>query len=146
MADFRHLTREEARERAGRAARFLAADGRVRLVFLFGSAADPAREAVRDVDLAVLTDPMEFQEILRLWGELTLAAEGEVDLVWLNEAPPVFAREVTDGECLYADPPEIEPEFVTRARMQYLDFKHYLDEQWRILRERQKERQDGLQA
>jgi predicted nucleotidyltransferase len=134
MADFRHVTREEARRRAERAARFLAADGRVRLIFLFGSAADPDRTAVRDVDLAVLTDPMEFQDFLRLWGETTLAAEGEIDLVWLNEAPPVLAREVTGGD------------FVTRARMQYLDFKHYLDEQWRILRERQKERQNGLQA
>lgn len=146
MADFRHVTREEARRRAERAARFLAADGRVRLIFLFGSAADPDRTAVRDVDLAVLTDPMEFQDFLRLWGETTLAAEGEIDLVWLNEAPPVLAREVTGGECLYADPPEAETDFVTRARMQYLDFKHYLDEQWRILRERQKERQNGLQA
>jgi predicted nucleotidyltransferase len=146
MADFRHLTREEARERAERAARFLAADRRVRLVFLFGSAADPDRAASRDVDLAILTDPMEFHDFMGLWGEVTLAAEGEIDLVWLNEAPPVLAREVTDGECLYADPPEAETEFVTRARMQYLDFKHYLDEQWRIMRERQKERQDGLQA
>jgi predicted nucleotidyltransferase len=47
------LTSVAARERAERASRALAADPRVRLVFLFGSAADPDRRSVGDVDLAV---------------------------------------------------------------------------------------------
>lgn len=141
------LSPEAARDRAERAARALAADPRVRLVFFFGSAADPARTLpVRDVDLAVLTTPA-----LDLWARLDLAAAvareagGEIDLVPLNDAPVVLAREVADtGRCLYADPPELETDFVTRARMRYLDFKPYLEEQWRISGERLEERLRGL--
>jgi hypothetical protein len=42
------LSSAAARERAERAARRLSADSRVRLVCLFGSAADPAASAVGD--------------------------------------------------------------------------------------------------
>jgi uncharacterized protein len=141
------LSPEAARDRAERAARALAADPRVRLVFFFGSAADPGRTLpVRDVDLAVLTTPA-----LDLWARLDLGAAvareagGEIDLVPLNDAPVVLAREVADtGRCLYADPPELETAFVTRARMRYLDFKPYLEEQWRISGERLEERLRGL--
>lgn len=146
MADFVRISKEVARALAERAARFLAADPRVRLVFLFGSTADPDRPSVRDVDLAVLTHPMDFWDLMRLQADASLAARGDFDLVWLNEAPPVLAREVTFGECLYADPPELETEFVTRAHMKYLDWKWYLDEQYRISGERLEELLNGLPA
>jgi predicted nucleotidyltransferase len=144
MADFVRIPKEAARALAELAARFLAADPRVRLVFLFGSTAAPDRPSVRDVDLAVLTDPMDFWDLMRLRADATLAARGEFDLVWLNEAPPVLAREVTFGECLYTDPPELETEFVTRTQMKYLDWKWYLDEQYRISGERLEDLLNGL--
>ncbi|HYH46742.1 MAG TPA: nucleotidyltransferase domain-containing protein [Thermoanaerobaculia bacterium] len=141
------LTPEAARDRAERAARVLAADPRVRLVFFFGSAADPNRTLpVRDVDLAVLTTPaLDLSARLDLAAAVAREAGGEIDLVPLNDAPVVLAREVADtGRCLYADPPELETDFVTRARMRYLDFKPYLEEQWRISGERLEERLHGL--
>lgn len=139
---------EVARERAERAARFLAADPRVKLVFFFGSAADPDwKIPVRDVDLAILTDPpLDFRDFLRLRDRTAAAVEGDVDLVSLNEAGVVLAREVADsGRCLYANPPDLETDFICRARMQYFDFKYYLDKQWRISGERLEERLRGLQ-
>lgn len=148
MRDFLRLTHTEARERAERAARVLAVDERVRLVFLFGSAAHPNRRPTRDLDLAVLTDPMGFEDLMRLRDQAVDAAPGEIiDLVWLNEAPPVLAWEVAEtGICLYSSPPEAEVDFVCRARMEYFDFKHFVDRQWQLVRERQKERQRGLPA
>ncbi|HSK75912.1 MAG TPA: nucleotidyltransferase domain-containing protein [Thermoanaerobaculia bacterium] len=137
-----------ARERAERAARFLAADPRVKLVFFFGSAADPDRKIpVRDVDVAILTDPpLDLWELLGLREDVALAVGGAIDLVSLNEAGVVLTREVADtGRCLYANPPELETDFVCRARMRYFDFKYYLDEQWRMLGERLEERLHGLQ-
>lgn len=118
----------------------------MRLVFLFGSAADRAREAVRDVDLAVLTDHR-----LGLYEELDLRADAareagmdDIDLVSLDRASVVLAHEVAEtGICLYANPPESEEEFVARARMRYFDFKYYLDEQWKIIGERIEERRRG---
>lgn len=138
---------EVARERAERAARGLAADPRVRLVFLFGSAADPERTLpVRDVDIAVVTDaPLGLYELLDLRARVVDEAGGEIDLVPLNEAGVLLIHEVVDtGRCLYADPPEMETEFVTRARMRYFDFKYYLDQQWKLSGQRVEERIHGL--
>lgn len=149
MVEISRIPPEVARERAERAARFLAADPRVKLVFLFGSAADPDREIpVRDVDLGVLTDPpLDLWDLLRLGEDAALHAGGDIDLVSLNDAGVVLAHEVAEtGRCLYAGPPELETEFVTRARMQYFDFKHFLDLQWRISGERLEERLRGLQG
>lgn len=135
-----------ARERARSAASVLARDARVRLVFLFGSAADPTREAVRDVDLAILTDRrLGLYEELNLRADAAREAGGDVDLVSLNRASIVLAHEVAEtGICLYAESPEMEGEFVTRARMRYFDFKPYLEEQWKLLGERLEERRRGF--
>ena len=136
---------DHARQCAQRAAQRLARDRRVRLVYLFGSAADRARPVVRDVDLAVLTDPpLAPDELLRVRADLVLAVGGEIDLVSLNDASVVLAWEVADsGECLYASDPDVEVDFVTRARARYWDFKPFLDEQWRLAGQRLEERQRG---
>jgi len=136
---------EHARRLAEHAAQHLAHDPRVRLVYLFGSAADPSRTTVRDVDLAVLTDPPLAQdELLRLRANLVLAVGGDFDLVSLNDASVVLAWEVADGgDCLYARDPDVEVEFVTRARARFWDFKPFLDEQWRLAGRRLEERRRG---
>lgn len=146
MFEIPKISPEDARARAERAAGFLAADPRVKLIFLFGSAADPDRKIpVGDVDIAILTEPaLDFQELLRLRADAVDAAGGEIDLVHLNEAGVILTHEVAEtGICLYSDPPDLETEFVCRAIMRYLDFKPYFDEQWRIAGERLAERRRG---
>jgi len=139
------LGAEAARQVAERAAHELARDPRVRLVYLFGSAADVERTTVRDVDLAVLTEPpLSQDELLRMRADLVLATEPVIDLISLNDAPVVLAWEVADsGRCLYARDADAETEFVTRARTHYWDFKPFLDEQWRLAGERLQERRRG---
>jgi predicted nucleotidyltransferase len=72
-------------------------------VYLFGSAAQSDRDLVRDVDLAVLTDPaLSLDELMRLRADLVTAVGPGIDLVSLNDASVVLAREVADtGQCLY---------------------------------------------
>ncbi len=139
------LSPEDALRTAQHAAEFLARDPRVRLVYLFGSAADRRRTAVRDVDLAIMTiQPLTVDELLGLRADLVLQVGGEIDLVSLNDAPIVLAWEVADsGRCLYASDPDVEVEFVTRARARYWDFKPFLDEQWRLAGQRLEERRRG---
>lgn len=141
------LTAEEARRRTARAADRLRADPRVRLVVLFGSAAHGNADA-GDVDLAIWTEPtLSSDELLRLRADLVDAAGGGIDLVSLNRASVVLAREVADtGVFLHASPPEAEIEFVTRARARYWDFKPFLEEQWRLAGERLAERRRGPAA
>ena len=147
MYEIPKISPEAARARAERAARSLAADPRVKLVFLFGSAADPDRKIpVGDVDLAILTEPsLDFRAFLDLRADTVTAAGGEIDLVLLNEAGVILTHEVAEtGICLYSDPPDLETEFVCRAIMRYLDFKPYFREQWRLAGDRLKERLHGL--
>jgi predicted nucleotidyltransferase len=138
-----------ARERAAHAARLLAADPRVRLVYLFGSAADPDRPAdlgVRDIDLAVLTDPpLSGRELLDLHADLTLELGDCLDLVSLNRDAPLLQHEVTQaGRCLYAAEPGVEEDFRARVHLRWLDWKYFLDIQWRNSGERLEERRRGL--
>jgi hypothetical protein len=139
------ISSKGVRQVAERVAQQLAADPRVRLVYLFGSAADSERATVRDVDVAVLTaPPISADELLRLRADLVLATGAEVDLVSLNDAPVVLAWEVAEsGHCLYARDADAETEFVTGARSRYWDFKPFLDEQWRLSGARLQERQRG---
>jgi predicted nucleotidyltransferase len=148
MEPFRHVAAVEARAAADRAAEVLARDTRVQLVYLFGSAADPDRNLVRDVDLAVLTDPaLSLDELLRLRADVVVGAGAPIDLVSLNDAPIVLAHEVAaSGKCLYARDPDVETEFVTRAHARYWDFKPFLEEQWRLTGERLEERRRGPQT
>jgi predicted nucleotidyltransferase len=148
MEPFRHVAAEEACGAADRTAQVLARDTRVQLVYLFGSAADPDRKLVRDVDLAVLTDPaLPLDELMRLRADVVVAAGAPVDLVSLNDAPIVLAHEVAaSGKCLYARDPDVEIEFVTRAHARYWDFKPFLELQWRLTGERLEERRHGPQT
>ncbi|MEA2627166.1 MAG: uncharacterized protein QOD06_3211 [Candidatus Binatota bacterium] len=129
---------DEAVAAAERAAAILASDPNVRLVYLFGSAADVARSAVRDVDLAVLTDvPMSLDRLLRLQADLRASVGAAIEIVSLNDPPVVLAHEIAEtGRCLYAKDADVEVDFVTRARSRYWDFKPFLEEQWRVAGER----------
>lgn len=142
------LTGDAARAAAARAARRLAAEPSVRLVYLFGSAADPRRATVRDVDLAVLCRPrLDLEALLRLRADAVAAAGAPVDLVSLNDAGVVLAWEVAEtGRCLFARDDDDEVGFVTRARARYWDFRPFLEAQWQLAGERLAERVRGPAA
>lgn len=138
MSPLATLDAGRARQIAERAARRLKRDPRIRLVYLYGSAARPGAGRVRDVDLALSADPpFDLDELLRLRADLVAEIRGPLELVSLEDASIVLAHEVADsGICLHADPPEAETDFVVRARARYWDFKPFLEEQWRLAGER----------
>ena len=142
MSEMRRLSGAEARHAACSAAEVLRSDPRVQLIYLFGSVADAVRSP-RDVDLAVLTErALPLDELMRLRADAVTAAGGvPIDLVSLNDASVVLAHEIADtGECLFARSPDIEVDFVTRARARYWDFKPFLEDQWRLAGQRLEER------
>lgn len=126
-----------------RAIGILSADPRVRLVYLFGSAARPGPAAPRDLDLAVSArPPLASAEWPPLQGRLQEALPGlPVDLVSLDEASIVLAHEIVEGgRCLYARSPDDETELVTRTRMRWFDWLPVRERQWRASAERLEER------
>jgi predicted nucleotidyltransferase len=132
----------QAHEAATRAATLLARRRDVRLVYVYGSGAEPGRRTARDVDLVLLTDrALTLDELVRLRAELGRVVPVDLDLVSLNDASIVLAHEVVESwRCLYARAPELETEFVTRTRARYWDFQPFRVEQWRLLGERLDER------
>lgn len=145
MARFGRIPADVARQAAAKAAAALGEDSRVELVYLFGSAADDGRCDAGDVDIAVLTEPpLALDELMRLRADLIAITGAGIDLILLNDASVVLAHEVADsGRCLYARTPDLEVDFVTRARSRYWDFKPFLDEQWRLAGERLEARRNG---
>jgi predicted nucleotidyltransferase len=137
-----------ARAAATEVARRLAADPRVELVYLFGSATDDDVRRVRDVDIAVLARPrLSFEELLRMRADLVVTTGAPIDLVPLDAAGVVLAHEIAQhGRCLYARVPDAAQEFVARARMRFLDWRPFRDEQWRAAGERAAERRGGAQG
>jgi len=135
----------DARGVAERAARLLAADPRVQLVYLFGSGADPTATTVEDVDIAVWTDPpIDDDGLMRRRADLVGDLHAPIDLVPLNRASIVLAHEIAEhGRCLFARTPEVETEFVVRARARYWDFRPLLETQWRHAGQRLEERRRG---
>jgi predicted nucleotidyltransferase len=144
MRERRPLAPFEALELARQAARRLAEDQRVVLVYLFGSALGES-EAARDVDLAILTAPaLELDELLRLRADLVGAIGAPVDLISLNDASIVLAHEVTESRrCLFARDPHADTDLVTRTRARWWDWAPYRAARWRLAGERLEERSRG---
>jgi len=120
------------------ATKLLSAEPRVRVAYLFGSAARPDALRPRDLDLAVSArPPLDLQELLQLQGRLQEALAVAVDLVSLDDAPIVLAHEVVEsGRCLYARSPDDETELVTRTRMRWWDWLPVRERQWQASEER----------
>jgi hypothetical protein len=100
----------------------------VRLAYLFGSQATQCTHPSSDVDVAVLLDesltPDErFTEQLRLLGDLSRRfSTDHVDLVMLNEAPPLLAYEtLRHGVLLYCADALTRIEFQVRTLRAYED-------------------------
>jgi len=107
---------------------------KVVFAYLFGSQAKGNVGPLSDIDIAVCFDetipPAEqFDLRLEVLGELTdLLQTDDVDLVVLNDAPPLLAHRILrDGRLLFSADERSRLRFETRAVLQYLDWKPYLD-------------------
>ena len=110
----------------------------VRLVYLFGSTAAGTARRGSDADVAIMFDGVPAPRVLDLLSErIGAAAERPVDLVVLNDAPPLLAREViARGRLLVCRDDEDRVRFETRATARYQDTVHLRRVQHAYLRER----------
>lgn len=107
---------------------------RVVFAYLFGSQAKGDAGPLSDIDIAVCFDEAipsdeHFDLRLEVLGELTdLFKTDDIDLVALNEAPPLLAHRILqDGRLLFSADERARLRFETRAVLKYLDWKPYLD-------------------
>lgn len=95
----------------------------VKLLVLFGSRARATARPSSDVDLGVVLDEPHTRSDA-LAGKIldAVRADGEPDLVFLNEAEPLLLHEVAvSGKALYERSPGAMEEFRVRAVMRYYD-------------------------
>jgi predicted nucleotidyltransferase len=105
--------------------------------YLFGSQAIPGRaHRESDVDVAVLLDWQRhagrgerFDVRVRLTSELiSVLHHNEVDLVVLNDAPPLFARAIVwEGIRLFAADPEADRDYVRNVQLRAADLAPWLE-------------------
>jgi predicted nucleotidyltransferase len=104
-------------------------------LYLFGSLAEGRTHRESDVDLAVLLDwdafptaAHRFEARVRLSGRLgTALARSDVDLVVLNDAPPLLGRRiVTEGLRLVCTDPEADHAYVRDVQLRAADVVPFL--------------------
>jgi predicted nucleotidyltransferase len=122
-----------------RAADRLAADPRVLAVYGFGSRAEGTASASSDVDVAVLLDrALDLAEELRLRSTVVEELRrDDVDLVVLNQAPPLLCYEVlAHGKLLFSRDEELLQEFEERTLREYFDTSYLRATQRSLVRQR----------
>lgn len=105
---------------------FFRSEKRVTVAYLFGSRARKIQTPESDIDIAVLlseTPKKMLQYYLHLTSRLSRIIGNEVDLVILNDSPPLLKHQVIKyGRILYLRNEEARIAFEARAQSEYLDF------------------------
>jgi predicted nucleotidyltransferase len=102
-------------------------DERIMVAYLYGSKVRGSYTPESDTDVAVLLsevpeDVLEYY--LDLADRISEALVESVDLVILNEAPPLLKHQVIKhGRLLYSRDVRARVEFEAKAEKEYLDFK-----------------------
>lgn len=120
-------TRPPTLEQAGLVA-FLGTQPDVIAAYLFGSLAQGRATLGSDVDIAFLLSPADPESLwerqLQLIGEIERFADGQVEVVILNAAPPILQNQVLRyGRLLYERDRRARVEFEVRAGQVYADLK-----------------------
>ena len=110
-------------------------------VYLFGSRAEGRGHRESDIDVGILMDRgtlptrrERFDASIQLGSDLGVALSPErVDLVVVNDAPPLFARRIViEGRRVFCRDPEIDHVFVRDIQLRAADLQPFLDRMQRI--------------
>ncbi|HVT15447.1 MAG TPA: nucleotidyltransferase domain-containing protein [Thermoanaerobaculia bacterium] len=95
----------------------------VRFATVFGSQARGQERAGSDIDIGLLLDPDTPELRVKIEAELGRAAKRQVDLVFLDSAPPLLRFEIArDGVLLVARDRNDWVDFRTRAMLDWWDW------------------------
>jgi predicted nucleotidyltransferase len=98
----------------------------VRLAVLFGSTSRGEARPRSDVDLGVLLDPDTPASRREVEAELGRAAEREVDVIFLADAPPLLRFEISrDGVLLFEKEDGLWTAVKVRAMVDWWDWAPY---------------------
>jgi len=111
-------------------AAFFESEKRVLVAYLFGSYARGLETPQSDVDIAVLLSEIPEKALeyyLHLERRLAEVLENDVDLVFLNDAPPLLKYQVIKyGRLLFSRDERVRVMFEAKSLCEYLDFSRAL--------------------
>lgn len=140
------LEGERMEELEDKLAKFFGRKERVKVAYLFGSAAKGEVGELSDVDVAVylddsLTDEERFKLRLELMSELaSLFGTDKMDLVVMNDNPLLLNYNVIKHGKLVKSDERTRVRMETKILSRYLDMKHYIDRHTRLSIERMAEK------
>lgn len=113
----------------------------VTLAYLFGSAARGQCTPLSDVDIAVYLEEPDCARRARIYTSLLLdlkqvLGDGNVDLVYLNDASPVLAYQIIAGRLLYCADERRRVAVETKTLRDYFDERSLEQARHRLLRAR----------
>ena len=117
-------------------------DGDVLFAYLFGSHVTGLAHDFSDIDVACYVKPGDTTYYLekekKISTELSITLHSDkIDLCLLNVAPIVLKFNIiTDGEVIISRDEQARIDFETDVLYKYFDFKPYLDEYHRLLKDK----------
>ena len=122
-------------------ASYFAAKPGVQAAWLFGSHCEGRSHRESDIDVAVLLEHACFPDararfevrVAMTTDIIALLHRNEVDLVVLNDAPPLFARRIVlDGRLVHCSDAQIEHAFRRDVQLRAADIAPFLERMRRI--------------
>jgi len=115
--------------------------------YLFGSCAREDSGKFSDIDIAVYTrNSLHYDVYLAITSELSDITGRHVDIVPLNEAPPLLCYQVIqEGKLLFTKDRESVTQFIIKTVFMYEDMRPYLDLSYKtMIKQLKEELQDGF--
>ncbi|HHW09620.1 MAG TPA: nucleotidyltransferase domain-containing protein [Firmicutes bacterium] len=109
----------------------LAEDPSVCLAYLFGSYAKQRQMPESDVDIGVfLYEPYTEDDENRIWSMIEDIVAKPVDLVIINNAPPLIAAAAMEGQALVVKNTYVEIQTWLRVSGEAMDYTEFINEFW----------------
>jgi predicted nucleotidyltransferase len=109
----------------------LTSDAAVCLAYLFGSYAKGRQMAESDVDVGVFFyEPWDGEDRQRVWRRVEIITGLPVDLLVINDAPPLTAAAAMEGLALIVKDTYIEIETWLAVSREAMDFAEFLESFW----------------
>ncbi len=110
----------------------LAEDPSVCLAYLFGSYAKQRQISESDVDIGVfLYEPFAEGDENRIWSMIEDIVEKPVDLVVINDAPPLIAAAAMEGQALVVKNTFVEIQTWLKVSSEAMDFAEFVNAFWK---------------
>ena len=94
-------------------------------IYIFGSTVTSPDKKSNDIDIAILIKEKFKEKIntLDIMTELSSALNKDVDVVIMNDAPPLLSHEIRKkGEIIFESDPSYRKKFNVKKRKQYEDY------------------------